>query len=271
MKKTQNLKEVITTYVCPGKNLSAKDLDSLYNELLMVAKETLDEIPDYQCLKSDKSDFDKLIISVARNQQGEVLGFCSSYVFDIQKFGNVLHLGLTCIRYQARGLGLTHRLTGNVVFHFILKFALFKKAWVSNVACVLSSLGNMSQYFEDVYPSPYFNNKIDDHLDLAIYFSQNYRRELYIRDEAIFNESRFIFEGSVLGNMFQKKANDFKYHHRDHKLNFYYKYLMNFDNGDEILQIGKVSLFTFPKYLINQFFKKIKPKSMDKIFSKNSI
>jgi hypothetical protein len=54
--------------------------------------------------------------------------------------------------------------------------------------------------------------------------------------------------GSVGGTVFQKNAADVKYHHRQNGLNLYYAGLMDFARGDEVLQVGHVSLITSLKY-----------------------
>jgi len=234
--------------------MSQDDLQKFHFELLNVAKTCLDEIPNYQCLSGRKEEFDRLIISVVRNESGKMLGFCSSYILDGGALGNILHLGLTCVSPEARGLKFTHTLTSKVVQHFLFKYSLFKSSWVTNVACVLSSLGNVSMYFDDVYPSPAVKAPCSEQMKVASLINLKYRNELYVPRKAKFNKDTFVFEESVLGNMFQKEAFDKRYLHRNNELNDYFRNLMNFERGDEILQVGKVSLMTFPSY----FFRKIK-------------
>ena len=129
-------------YNRPGKDLSEKELEKLHEEILSVAGECLDEIPRYQCLTGERKEYSRVIISLARNKEGKLLGFCSSYILEVGS-RNVLHLGLTCVSPQARSLGLTHKLSSKVVKYYLLNYSLFKPAWISNVACVLSSLGNV--------------------------------------------------------------------------------------------------------------------------------
>jgi len=252
----ENTKNTLSykVYDRPGKKMSQDELQKLYCELLDVAKTCLDEIPDYQCLSGRKEEFDRLIISVVRNESGKLLGFCSSYILDGGELGNIFHLGLTCVRPEGRGLKFTHTLTSKVVQHFLFKYSLFKPSWVTNVACVLSSLGNVSMYFDDVYPSPAVKSPCSEQMKVATLINLKYRNELYVSSKANFNKETFVFEESVLGNMFQKEAFDKRYLHRNNDLNDYFRNLMNFERGDEVLQVGKVSLLTFPSY----FFRKIK-------------
>lgn len=246
----------IEVYDRPGRYLNQVELDSLIADLRSVASECLDELPDYQCLSGHRKEFERLIISVSRSNEGKMLGFCSSYILDAGEHGQVLHLGLTCVLPLARRMGLTHKLTSKVLTTYLFRYSLFKESWVSNVACVLSSLGNVALHFDDVYPSPYLASPSVDHQAIAKMINEKYRWELYIRDEAKFDERKFIFEESVLGNQFQKSEQDKRYHHRSKKMTEFYANMMNFERGDEVLQIGKVSLLTFPRYLLKNLKKR---------------
>ena len=114
-------------------------------------------------------------------------------------------------------------------------------------------------YFENLYPSPYgVKEPSTRHLGIARAINKNYRESIAINDTAQFDESRFVFEGSVGGTVFEKSADDGRFHHRDRALTEYYQALLSFERGDEALQIGKVSILTFPKYLIRKASVKMK-------------
>ncbi|MDH4467747.1 MAG: hypothetical protein QE271_06785 [Bacteriovoracaceae bacterium] len=260
-KAKQKIKLKYEVYNCPGNWMELDQLKSFYEELKVVASECLDEVPNYQCLREDLRDMNRLIISVARSRDGKIVGFCSSYIFNIYD-ELILHMGLTCVSPVARGLKLTHKLSSKVVTCFLLNYSLTKSSWISNVACVLSSLGNLANYFDQVYPSPFLQTPSIKHIELALFIDQNLREELYVRKEAKFNSKNFIFEESVLGNMFQKELTDKRYHHRSLLLNQFYRSLLNFERGDEVLQIGKVSWLTFPKYAFKKMTRKFSKKKL---------
>lgn len=246
----------IEVYNCPGKTMNQKELESLSNEILDIAKTCLDEIPHYQCLTGSKEEFSRLIISIARDLDGEAIGFCSSYILEVPQIGNVLHLGLTCVKPKARRFGLTHKLTSKVVTTYLFRYSLFKPAWISNVACVISSLGNVALNFEDVYPSPFKREASEEQKKIAQYISDNYRWELYINKGATFSSNKFVFKGSVTGTMFEKSESNKEFFHRDQELTQFYLDRINFKDGDEVLQIGKVSLLTYPRYLLKKMKRK---------------
>jgi hypothetical protein len=84
---------------------------------------------------------------------------------------------------------------------------------------------------------------------------RNFRDRLYIRPEAAFDERFFVFRGSVKETVFQKDGHDARFRHRSIPLNKFYSGLLSFEDGDEVLQVGRVSLLTGVKYSANRFLK----------------
>lgn len=255
MNKTKILYEF---YYQPGLYWTRDLLDRHVGEMRDVAKLCLSEVPDYQCLSGNRKTLARNVIVQARSKQTkELIGFCSAILFKLNDKENVLHLGLTCVSPEYRGLGLTHKLTSKLLRGYFLEHSLLKTHWISNVACVLSSLGNVAKYFDNVYPSPFMAYPSKKHFKIAKMISGNslYKKDIYIDEHIKFNPVSFVFEGSVYGNTFQKSEQDEKYFHRDVFINNYYRQMLDFEKGDEVLQIGKVNILTFVKYFIKSWFK----------------
>lgn len=243
----------------PGLSLAPDDLNLLVAELRQVASECFHELPLYQALSGKKQELDRAVICLARDKNGRLLGFCSALALPVEHHGDVLHLGLTCVHPDARGLNLTHHLTSKLLLTYLLKRAPLKGTWISNCACVLSSLGNVAMYFEQLYPSPYgVKQPSQTHHRIASSIDRHYRESIAINSEAGFDQERFVFRGSVDGTVFEKDAEDARFHHRDPALTQFYQDLLDFDHGDEALQIGRVSLWTFPKYVCRKSLVKLK-------------
>ena len=243
----------------PGNYFTKAQLDQLTSDLRSIASDCFDEIPYYQTLTGKRDEYKRAIISLARDKDKKIVGFCSSLVLEIPTVGDVLHLGLTCASPKARGKKLTHKLTSKLLTQYLLKEAPFDGAWVTNCACVLSSLGNVALYFEDIYPSPFGAKKpTGHHLNIAKGISKFHRAPIAINHDAKLNEQTFIFEGSVKDAVFEKSAHDSRFHHRNKEITHYYQSIMNFERGDEVLQVGKVSMLTLPKYFFKQAIRKVK-------------
>jgi hypothetical protein len=249
------------TLFYPGKYLSEEKRTKLTAELRSVASQCFDETPHYQVLTGDREEYERAVITLARNKQGKLIGFVSALVLKVEEVGNVLHLGLTCVAPEARGLKLTHKLTSKMLMSYLFKESPLTETWITNCACVLSSLGNVALYFEDLYPSPYgVEVPSMTHVNIAKEVDRKYRGPIAINDTAKFNLSTFIFEASVEGTTFSKDSNDLRFHHRDQALTRYYQDILDFERGDEVLQVGKVSLMTFPKYIAKKTLRRAKKK-----------
>ena len=200
----------------PGRYMDKTSREKLVEELQTVAAECFCEAPSYQALSGRKEELDRAVICTSRNEEGRLMGFCSALALPVENIGNVLHLGLTCVHPDARGMNLTHHLTSKLLLKYLFKESMFKETWISNCACVLSSLGNVAMYFEELYPSPYGVAKpAQRHMKIADAIDKHYRDSIAINDSAVFNSEKFVFEGSVDGTVFEKDSNDERYHHRD--------------------------------------------------------
>lgn len=241
------------TYFYPGKTFNDIELASLTNELREVASVCFDECPDYQSLTGKREELSRAIITTAREKKsGKLMGFVSALMLEGEYEERFLHLGLTCARPEARGKKLTHKLTGKTIMKVLLRRVPFSSLWISNCACVLSSLGNVALYFEELSPSPYGPAPTFRHLSIARAISKNYRVPIAIAKEAVLNEDKLVFEGSVPGTIFAKDPRDSRFHHRDPAITNYYLNLLDFERGDEAIQIGRVSFMTFPKYILKR-------------------
>jgi hypothetical protein len=240
----------------PGKLWSSEEIDIYGDELREVASHCFDEVPEYQCLTKEREELSRNVIVMARNKRSKLVGFVSAVLIDVDGIGEVLHMGLTCVHPEARKKQLTHRLMSRLLINYLVKNSPFSKVWVSNVACVVSSLGNVAQHFENIYPSPFFaGDPSEQHLKIAQTISEKYRKTVAINEEATLDEKNFVFRGSVKGSVFVKSSHDRKYFHRKKHLTDYYLNLLDLENGDEAVQIGYISLMTFPKYTLQQAFR----------------
>lgn len=236
-------------YYRPGESLSDPEMESLVHDLREVAGTCFASIPNYQCLEGSADSLADKVITVARRADGRLDGFCSAMLIPVPEVGEVLHLGLTCVRPDVRGARLTHALTSRLVVEIMLRHRPLRPQWVSNVACVLSSLGSVALHFDAVYPSPFEpSHPRREHRLVAETIDRYYRKQIDIHESATFDDESFVFRGSVAGTPFQKRAQDERYHHRDPLLNSFYAERMRFEEGDEVLQVGCVTAWSLLKY-----------------------
>lgn len=243
----------------PGTWMTDEQLEELTTKIRETALTSFDALPDYQVLRGTREEFSDKVIALAWCPDGSLAGFCSTVIFNIDGVGDVQHLGLTVVRPQDRSNGLTHILTSRAVKGYLMKHKpLFGKLWITNCAAVLSSLVNVAKYFEDIYPSPFHgkaNRAIYDRIAAAI--DEHYRDKIYISEDAFFDHDSYVFRKSVEGTVFKKDRNDKRFHHRNSELNNYYKNMMNFEDGDEVLQIGYVSTLAAFRHMYERSIKNI--------------
>jgi hypothetical protein len=144
-----------------------------------VARTCFAELPDYQCLRGTREELSDKVISVARRLDGTMAGFCSMALLPVPRVGQVLHMGLTCVRPEDRSAGLTHLLNSKAVTHYLVRYRPLGRQWISNVACVLSSLGNIALHCDNVYPSPFQDSQPSKtHLRIAEAINHKYREKI---------------------------------------------------------------------------------------------
>lgn len=229
----------------PGVHLDDAALERLVVELQTVALSCFDELPHYQALTGDRSELAANVLVVARRPDGTMAGFCSGILLDVPGVKHVLHMGLSCVHRDDRGAGLTRQMNDTMARTYLLKISPFEHMWVTSCACVLSSLGNIALYFDDCYPSPLYNGRPSEtHRKIANVVNERYRSQLYIEPTAQFDASNFVFRGSVKDTVFEKTAEDLRFQHRISEFNHWYRSLMRFEDGDEVLQVARASLWT---------------------------
>ena len=239
----------------------------LVHDLRRIAMHCFTPLVEYQCLITDASGLKDKVIAVAYDQNQTAIAFCSAIWIQVPQCSDrALHLGLTCVDPSARGLGLTHKLTHQLLSKVLRSYSPFKKLWISNVACVLSSLGNVALHFKEIYPSPFCPQPTETHLKIARILSDQYRKDLAISPTAFFDEVHFVFRGSVYKTAFQKEEHYPRYQHRNEYLNTFYKNLLQFDQGDEACQIGWISWGAIIEYSFKSMYKKFKKNFKKKVF-----
>jgi hypothetical protein len=244
----------ISFHYKPGLSWSDEIIQTMTQELRRVAATCFDPVPLYQCLKGTRDELSRNIITLARDEQGRLVGFSSGVLMDVESVGPVLHLGLTCVDPAARGRSLTHKLISKMVSTYVLRHRPFHRTWLTNVSCILNTLGNVALYFDGVYPSPDGPAAPSDtHRTIARVLDTRYREPIYISKDANFEWKSFVFRECSKTTVFRKSADDKRFHHRDPSLNEFYAPLLNFDDGDELLQVGYCSVLSVLSYRVRMF------------------
>lgn len=245
----------------PGRKYSNARLSALVTELRATAATCFATLPDYQVMAGTREELADKVLAMAWRSDGRMAGFCSCVVLPVPGVGKVLHLGLTCVRPEDRGTGLTHLLTRRAVTGHLLRHRPLGKVWVSNCAAVLSSLGSVALHFHDVYPSPQRSTSPSPtHQRIARAINSHYRHKMFVPESSTFDADSFIFRGSIKETVFAKEGDDSRFFHRQDSLNDFYRSLLDFERGDEVLQIGYASTFGAVRHLYRKRFTRRLPR-----------
>jgi len=117
----------------PGTYMTDKEITAFTEKIRGTASTSFENIPDYQIFRGTRHELSDKIIAVAWRPDGKIAGFCSTIILKVEDVGDVIHLGLTVIRPEDRGGGMTHLLTHKAVTAHLFRYRpIIGKVWVSN-------------------------------------------------------------------------------------------------------------------------------------------
>jgi len=242
----------------PGLSLSHDELDHLVAQLRTVAAKTLpaDELT-YGIFSGERERLSRAIVTlISEEDSGRPIAFNALSVMQIELDGastDVTHLGLVMVDPDARGQGLSWVLYGLTTLVLFLRDGL-RPRWISNVTQVPSVVGMVSETFSDVYPSPRPEARQSfAHLQLARGIIRQHRSVFGVGDDAGFDESRFVITAAYTGGSDAlKKSFDEAPKHRDPRYADFCARELNYERGDDVLQIGRIDLAAARAYLFEQ-------------------
>ncbi|WP_051310566.1 hypothetical protein [Bradyrhizobium sp. Cp5.3] len=242
----------------PGLSLPQDELDRLITQLRIVAAKTLpaDQLT-YGIFSGERERLSRAIVTlISEEDSGRPIAFNALSVMQVELDGapvDVTHLGLVMVDPDARGQGLSWVLYGLTTLVLFLRDGL-RPRWISNVTQVPSVVGMVSETFSDVYPSPRPEARQSfAHLQLARGMMRRHRSVFGVGDDAGFDESRFVITDAYTGGSDAlKKTFDAAPKHRDAQYGEFCARELNYDRGDDFLQIGHIDLAAARSYLFEQ-------------------
>ncbi|MFT3725650.1 MAG: hypothetical protein QM773_18980 [Hyphomonadaceae bacterium] len=162
---------------------------------------------------------------------------------------DVLHLGLVMIDPNQRSKGFSWILYGLTCFALFLRQG-GRPLWISSVTQVPSVYGIVTQNFDDVYPGRDGKVATFDHVLIARQIMRHHRKAFGVGPEAGFDESRFVITNAYTGGSDDlKKTYDEAPKHRDEAFNARMKRELDYDRGDDFLQVGQVNMNAAKAYI----------------------
>ena len=239
----------------PGRSLSQDDLDELVSQLRIVAGKTLPAGSlTYGIFSGERERLSRAIITLISDEAtGRPIAFNALSVISVELDGEpeqVTHLGLVMVDPDVQGQGLSWVLYGLTTLVLFARDGLRPK-WISNVTQVPAVFGMVCDTFSDVFPSTQADARQSfAHLQLARGIMREHRAVFGVGGEAGFDQQRFvIIDAYTGGSDALKKTWDAAPKHRDERYNAYCARELDYDRGDDILQLGRIDLAGARRYL----------------------
>lgn len=247
---------VVALYDRPGLHLNDADLAALTDELKVVALDGQagKPLPEYGALLGDRTDLSRRVITVAYDKKtGAPVGFNALAYVPVPvgvRVVDVVHLGLAYVAGDWQRKHLPALLYGLSTFLLFVRTGL-RSFWLSNVTQVPAVVGLTALNYDRVYPSHLPEARQTFlHLLLARGIMRAHRAAFGVGEEAGFDEVKQVITNAYTGGSDHlKKSYDEAPKHRDARVNELCKTTLNYDRGDDILQIGVCNLRAILRFL----------------------
>ena len=236
----------LQTYRFPGRWMTDTQLERLRDTLYAIARYRLDPLPDYGIFLPGRDPFRNRIVTVAYVEERPVAFGAMVWLplRQVETAPDVLHLGLVVTTPNRLVPHLLWQMYYYPVFYVVLR-RFPRSFWISCVSLEPSVIGSVSDHFPAVFPNyrePSPENGLRTKIARAIV--RDHAHEFGAGPEAELDEETFVVRGSCKGpseslrTSYRRSA---KYVVR--ACNDYCRDLLDYDRGDELLQLGRADAF----------------------------
>ena len=239
----------------PGLWMPAPALAELRQKLRTIASRTLgDRDLEYGIFSSDPSRLAATYVTLVSDvKTGAPIAFNALPSIALELDGRpleLIHLGLVMVDPEQRSKGLSWVLYGLTCFLLFIRNQ-GRPVWLSNVTQVPAIVGMVSETFSDVYPDPATRNpRKFRHLVLVRQIMREHRHVFGVGPEAEFDEEAFVIRNAYTGGSDNlKKSFEQAQKHRKPLFNDYCQQALDYDRGDDVIQIGRLDMDAARRYL----------------------
>lgn len=238
----------------PGRWMTESRLESLCQDLKSVAAMSLSAgALEYGVFSGAREHLENTVITIVRGKRGgKPIAFNALALMDVSLTHSrvrVIHLGLVLVDESERRKGLSWILYGLTCVLLFVRGGL-QPIHVSNVTQVPAVVGMVSQTFSEVCPTPEDPEPRDFRKVLtAREIMRRHRHVFGVGEDAEFDEKSFIIRNAYTGGSDNlKKAFEDTPRHRDSRFNDWCEQSLDYDRGDDFLQIGEIDLQALQRY-----------------------
>ena len=239
----------------PAVSLPGSEVESLIEACQAVVRACLGGATlDYGLFAPSRKAWERSVITLVRSaEDGRPIAFNALPLLPVLRGGqreHVLHLGLVMVDPSERGEGLSWILYGLTCFMLFLRGRL-RTLWISSVTQVPAVVGMVAETFANVYPGQAGTGQTFAHRHLAHQIMAHERDAFGVGAEAGYDQAGQIISNAYTGGSDNlKKAFAVTAKHRNERYNHFCAEALDYDRGDDVLQIGCVDLTTARRYLM---------------------
>lgn len=241
----------------PGLWMSPQRCAELLAELRRIVAGGIGGDLEYGILSGDPHYWRNAVLTVLSDKRdGRPVAFNALSYMPIGLRGRpveVLHLGLVMVDPGYRAQGMSWVLYGLTCILMFFRRGL-RPLWISNVTQVPAIIGKVAEAFDSAYPNPFQPiRRSFDHLCVARAIMARHRAVFGVADEAGFDEARFVITNAYTGGSDHlKKTFEQAPRHRDERANALCERELDYDRGDDFLQVARLDLASARRYLMRE-------------------
>ncbi len=237
--------QLLTSYYFPGLWLPDDKLETVRQDLSTITNDRLEMVPEYGIYLEGREPFTNRIITICYEDENRPIGFSAMVLCNLNsesRLLKILHLGLVIIT--------RHRPFPNLMFclyflpvSYYWMTHWFRSFWISSVSMEPAIIGSVCDHFVNVYP--HYEKKLPpsgEYQQLAVDFISQFSHEFGMGPGAWFDSDTFVIHNSCCGPS-ESLRSDYKHaaKYLNRKCNHFCRNTLNYEAGDELLQIGYVS------------------------------
>lgn len=225
----------------PGLWCSDSELDQMVSDLKTVVANSKDrEVPLYGVLLGEREDLKKRFISMVYDNNKPVAFSAQAHIdltIGLKKI-HVIHLGLVYVDMNIRGSGLTSMVYAIPNLLLLFRSGL-RSCWVSNVTQVPSIFGLVEMFYSNPYPNTSDEQQSFEHYVIAQQIIGQHKDIFGVGEDCEYDPKNQIIKNAYTGGSDTlKKSFDETVKFRDEKVNEKLKDALDYERGDDYLQLA---------------------------------
>lgn len=237
----------------PALWMKADELAALQEQLQTVARQVLPSgALTYGVFAAGGAGLRETVVTLVCTGNGTPVAFNALAVMQVDiapEPVEVLHLGLVMVDPEFQQKNLSWVLYGLTCFLVFVRRQM-RPIWVSNVTQVPAVVGMVDGMFSDVWPAPKLGPRKLAHLMIARAIMSQHRGVFGVGEKAGFDEQTFVISNAYGGGSeaLQKAWGDAP-KHRDAVYNAFCEDALDYQRGDDLLQLGRMDMAAMRLYL----------------------